>query len=402
MKKIFLNQRKLGESARPDLPASKSESNRVLIINALSGGLSALYNLSNARDTQTMQRLLATHSPELDVMDAGTTMRFLTAYHAIGKSTVIMTGTDRMQQRPIGVLVDALLQLGCSVSYLKNSGYPPLHIGSFAKQKSAQLKINGSISSQFISALLMIAPSLPLGLDIQLEGKLVSKPYMEMTVKLMRHFGADVIVKETGLHISPQRYRAATYTVESDWSAASYWYAFFALGDTRSLFLKGLRKESNQGDAKLATFMEDFGVHTSYDTEGVRLSKTDQIKPFFEADMLETPDLTQTFAVLAAAMKIPARMKGVQSLLIKETNRIEALKKELSKLGSEVNYDGETLSISRMTGWPEQLQIATYEDHRMAMAFAPLCLLHSLSFDDESVVDKSYPDFWRELENNLY
>jgi 3-phosphoshikimate 1-carboxyvinyltransferase len=402
LKNYFLSKRTLIEGAQPQLPASKSESNRALIIQALSKAPIALENLSNARDTQTMLRLLASTEETLDVLDAGTTMRFLTAFHAIGSGKQILTGTERMQNRPIGILVSALQALGARICYLKKEGYPPLEIDSFEKQLTDTIEVEGHISSQFISALILIAPMLERGLHIQIKNTLISEPYVQMTLALMRHFGADALLEGNKISIKPQSYHANQYRIESDWSAASYWYSFFALSEAKSMFIAGLRQNSFQGDAEISRIMEQFGVRTSFETNGVQLTKSGSVCSQFEWNMLPIPDLTQTIAVLCSVLKIPATMHGVQSLLIKETDRVAALKNELAKIGCQITYQNHSITLNPSNNTlPDRIQVNTYEDHRMAMAFAPLCLLMEVEIEEAEVVNKSYPDFWKEVERNL-
>lgn len=382
-----------------DLAASKSESNRALIINALSGSSVSLKNLANARDTQTMTRLLSQlDSPEWDVLDAGTTMRFTTAFAAVKGLNKVMTGTDRMCKRPIGILVDALRELGAQIDYLGEEGYPPHQIKGFDKQLTDHLKIRGDVSSQYISALLMIAPSLPKGLTLELTGKVGSKPYIQMTINLMKHFGVRADWKENIIKINPQQYTHQEYTIEGDWSGASYWYSIAALAQKAEIELVGLRKNSNQGDSVLAELMENLGVHTEFRSNSVVLTKTNQVRDF-EWDFTHCPDIAQTISVIAAQKGVSARLTGLESLRIKETDRIEAIKNELAKFGVEVKVvgDEEIQIISPKFLAQPNVEIHTYEDHRMAMSFAPLALVQDLVIDEPGVVSKSYPDYWEDL-----
>lgn len=381
-------------------PASKSESNRVLIINALSGKSCKLDNLSNARDTQTMIRLLASDDKILDVIDAGTTMRFLTAYLAITGQEKVLTGTKRMCERPIKLLVDALRSLGAAIGYLQKDGYPPLEIKDFNKEniKTNHLKIKGDVSSQYITALLMVAPILPKGLVLELEGKIGSKPYIEMTLSLMKHFGVSSEWKGNIITIPSQEYQYNEYKVESDWSAASYWYSIAALSSEGQILLKGYYKESLQGDSAVSTIMENLGVKSTFTADGLLLEKTDTLKDF-SWDFTDCPDLAQTIAVVAAAKGVACTMSGLESLRIKETDRIAALQNELSKFGAvmeEVEKDI-TYKIVPGTFYIKDPTVETYKDHRMAMAFAPLALLGKLTIEHPEVVEKSYPHFWDDL-----
>ena len=385
------------------LPASKSESNRALIIRALAGG-GQLDNLSNANDTQLMQRLLADPAAaELNAEDAGTVMRFLTAYLAVTDRRALLTGTARMRERPIGVLVDALRELGATITYEEKEGYPPLRLAGWQPKKLngselAELSVRGDISSQYISALLMIAPVLPGGLLVRLTGKVGSRPYIRMTQALMQHFGADCRDLGTAVQVRPQPYRSADYTIESDWSAASYWYALVALAPAGSaITLPGLRRYSWQGDQAIVDIMAQLGVATEYVENGVRLTQTPPAAAAAQ-DFTDCPDLAQTVAVVAAALDVPFDLTGLDSLRIKETDRIAALQAELAKFGGALTDLGDGRFRVSGTGFRVDKQtVATYHDHRMAMAFAPLALLGPLTVEAPQVVRKSYPTFWEEL-----
>ena len=381
-----------------NLPASKSIANRALIIDALAGGKAEIENLSEARDTQTMVRLLASEDKVLDVLDAGTTMRFSTAFAAVKGLNKIMTGTKRMQERPIGILVEALKTLGVDIDYLGKEGYPPHHIKGFTNQLTDHLVVKGDVSSQYISALLMIAPYLPKGLQLELTGKIGSKPYIQMTINLMKHFGVDVSWNENILSIAPQQYTHEEYTIEGDWSGASYWYSIAALADEAEIELVGLRKESNQGDSVLTELMTNLGVKSTFTDTSVILTKEGEPRDF-EWDFTHCPDIAQTIAVIAAQKGVSAKLTGLESLRIKETDRIEAIKNELAKFDVTVNVIGdEAIEIIQpnFITKPGTL-IETYEDHRMAMAFAPLALVQEIKIKEPGVVSKSYPDYWTDL-----
>lgn len=388
------------------LPASKSEANRALILQALAGG-GTLGNLSDANDTQLMLRLLAAApgTAELSAEDAGTVMRFLTAYLTVTNWRGRLTGTARMQERPIAVLVDALRQAGASIDYLNNDGYPPLEIAGFAAAKEAdsptELSVRGDISSQYISALLMVGPRLPGGLRLTLTGHIGSRPYINMTVALMQRFGADYSAAGDVLTVRPGQYRPTDYTIESDWSAASYWYSFVALAPAGSeITLPGLRRESLQGDQAIAAMMTDFGVETTFLPDGVHLRQVPlAVQTEIQTlDFTDCPDLAQTVAVVAAALNRPVDLTGLESLRIKETDRIVALQTELAKFGGDLRDlgEGRFRAESRDFGVRGQL-VATYHDHRMAMAFAPLAMRGALRVEAPTVVRKSYPQFWKEL-----
>ena len=381
------------------LPASKSMANRALIINALGGNKGNLKRLSEARDTQTMQRLLSLDKPVWDVLDAGTTMRFLTAYAAVLGLDKTLTGTPRMLERPIGILVDALCELGANITYLGENGYPPLRIGEFGGQRTSTLKVRGDISSQYISALLMIAPVLPNGLNITLEGKIGSRPYIEMTRKVMRQFGVESSWKgDDSIEILPQNYLPANITIERDWSAASYWYSIVAFGDGIEVFLEDLADDSIQGDRKMADLMLNLGVETVFTEKGALLRSIPHGNSA-EIDFSDCPDIAQTISVICAAKGIRCVMYGLESLRIKETDRIAALQLELGKIGSQLTESRRNeewiLEPGNLTNPESSFQ--TYHDHRMAMAFAPLAWKFPISIEDPSVVNKSYPGFWDDL-----
>ena len=382
------------------LPSSKSESNRALIIQGLSSNPIRLHNLSSARDTRTLIRLLESEGHVLDVIDAGTTMRFLTAFFAAIGRDQILTGTPRMCKRPIGILVEALRELGADIQYWKQEGFPPLHIVSNGQGlQGGELTMAGNVSSQFISAILMIGPTLPGGLQLHLTGEVSSRPYIDMTRSIMGYFGVQTQWEGNTLVVSEQAYQAGEYTIESDWSAASYWYSMAALSDQSSILLQGLRKNSLQGDSRIAELMLAFGVNTEYVEEGVRLTtfdvpKTDEV---MEIDFSGTPDLAQTIAVVSAAKHIPVKMTGLHTLRVKETDRIEALKNELENFGVNMEVEGDVCTIHGQATVSHK-GVRTYEDHRMAMAFAPLVLHQSqLTIYDPEVVEKSYPEYWQHL-----
>lgn len=381
------------------LPTSKSISNRVLIIDALSNGTSNLHNLSNARDTQTMQRLLQSDTEVLNVLDAGTTMRFLLAYFTVTNQTKVLTGSTRMKQRPIGILVDALLELGGKIKYLDKEGYPPLQIKDFVQQTN-RLSIKGDVSSQYISALLMIAPTLPNGLTLTLEGQIGSKPYIEMTLQIMEQYGISYQWTDNEISIDSQSYWGIDFTVERDWSAASYWYSFVALSDHRSVLLQGLTSDSLQGDQSIAELMTSLGVMTTYSNAGALLTK-DKHQERFTHDFTHSPDLAQTVAVVCAAKGIAATFTGLKSLKIKETDRVQAIQNELIKIGASFIEHDNSWKVIPTKKLPSHVSINTYEDHRMAMAFAALCLLMEVTFEDASVVNKSYPHFWEDVEKAI-
>ncbi|MGB3779026.1 MAG: 3-phosphoshikimate 1-carboxyvinyltransferase [Tunicatimonas sp.] len=386
--------------AEVQLAASKSESNRALVIQALSDEEITLHNLSEARDTQTMQRLLQSAEPEWDVLDAGTTMRFLIAYSAVARMGKLLKGTARMHQRPVKLLVDALRGLGADIAYLENEGYPPVLVRGFTNGQTARrVSIRGDVSSQYISALLMIAPTLADGLELSLTGKVGSRPYIEMTLGLMGHFGIKHHWNEDNLiRIDPQPYRAGTYTIESDWSGASYWYSLVALADNARVKLLGLRQPSWQGDSAIVGIMDQLGVATAFEEDGVKLTKKASAETLTQ-DFSDCPDLAQTVAVVCAAKQIPATLNGLESLRIKETDRVAALQNELAKIGATLEEEnGRGKIMPSNDGYSgKELEFNTYEDHRMAMAFAPLATKATVTIEEPEVVNKSYPRFWEDL-----
>ncbi|TXK28426.1 3-phosphoshikimate 1-carboxyvinyltransferase [Pontibacter qinzhouensis] len=380
------------------LPASKSEANRALIIAALSGEASELDNLSEANDTQLLQRLLKSDAAEINAEDAGTVMRFLTGYYAVTGQQKVLTGTPRMCQRPIKVLVDALRELGASIEYLGEEGYPPMKIGAFKGNGNNKLKVRSDISSQYISSLLMVGPMLPQGLVLELEGKIGSRPYIEMTLSLMRHFGVEADFSGNIITVPHQPYKAASYSIEPDWSASSYWYSLVALAHEAEIELPGLRQQSFQGDSAIAGIMEHLGVHTEFTESGVKLMKRKH-DHHFSFDFSDCPDLAQTIVALCAAKGISLELTGLESLRIKETDRIQALQVEVLSFGcslQEVTEGVFRLELGLIEN--SAFTFRTYEDHRMAMAFAPLALLRPTTIQEPRVVRKSYPRFWEDLE----
>lgn len=381
------------------LPASKSISNRALIINALAGNRSDLHNLSDANDTQLMLRLVNAADHVIDVEDAGTTMRFLTAYFAVTDQPKTLTGTARMKERPIGILVDALRTLGAEIEYLEKDGYPPLAIKKFQGQQSDKLHIRGDVSSQYISALMMVAPMLPKGLTLHLEGKVGSRPYIEMTAALMKHFGATCELHADKVIIPHQSYTPATFTVESDWSAASYWFAFTALAEKAEVLLPRLSLQSLQGDSVIVTIMKELGVSAAMENDLLKLTKTACAKEL-RWDFTHCPDLGQTVAVICAVKGVKGFFTGLESLRIKETDRIAALQHELRKIGADLIEEDEAhWTLVPSASLPQSASFHTYKDHRMAMAFAPLATCMAVTIDKPEVVRKSYPNFWNDMKD---
>ena len=397
------------------LPASKSISNRALIIHALasSGKMeketlgTVLRNISDCDDTRVMVRALTEMPNEIDIMAAGTAMRFLSAYLTVTNGTHTITGTERMRHRPIGILVDALRQLGGQVEYVGEEGYPPLRITG-GKHKGGKLELPGNMSSQYISALLMIGPVLEEGINLTLKGDVVSRPYIEMTLSIMRQFGAQAQwTSNNELKVLPGGYRQKPYYIESDWSASSYWYEMMALSGDKapSVVLPGLFNKSLQGDAAISQIFRPLGIETTFETntegiEQVRLTRTGAPCKRMDYDFVNQPDLAQTLVVTCAMLDIPFRFTGLQSLKIKETDRITALRTELRKLGYNIKEKDDSILFWDGERCPaeDNPSIDTYEDHRMAMAFAPCVLKRdSLCINDPKVVSKSYPRFWEDF-----
>ncbi len=388
--------------ATVQLPASKSISNRALILHALSGGSTRPENLSDCDDTQVMIRALD-HMPDvIDIHAAGTAMRFLTAYLCVTPGTHVITGTERMQQRPIRILVDALRTLGARINYTGNEGFPPLRING-TQLTGSEIELAGNVSSQYISALLMIGAVLPVGLKLRLTGNIISRPYINLTLQLMHDFGAQAgWTSESSIDVTPGGYRDTPFRVESDWSAASYWYQMTALATgSPEVELLGLFANSAQGDSRGAELFARLGVQTEYTPQGVKLRKQGHPVVRLDEDLVDIPDLAQTFVVTSCLLDVPFRFTGLQSLKIKETDRICALITELRKLGYVVHaeqdsilwWDGERCPADEQPG------IDTYEDHRMAMAFAPACLVRpDIRINEPQVVSKSYPRYWDDLQ----
>jgi 3-phosphoshikimate 1-carboxyvinyltransferase len=401
LKSILVTPQKQPIRTAIQLASSKSESNRSLIISALTNFESKLTNVSEARDSQTLDRLLHSSEETADVIDAGAPMRFLTAYFAVTGQKKIMTGTPRMCERPIGILVDALRELGAVITYLGKEGYPPMRLEGFTYSGNNTLTVKSNVSSQFISALLLVAPTLPEGLILTLEGEVGSRPYIEMTLQQMSHFGVSYTAdwESQRIVVPHQTYRPEAFAVESDWSGASYWYSLVALADDAEIELLGLKEQSLQGDSAIVDIMAPLGVKTTYTDRGVLLQKTEAVTEL-SWDFSGCPDLVQTVAVCCGAKNIKLILTGIESLKIKETDRVAALQTELVKIGAtltevETNHRYEVNQL----GTGEELPVIdTYDDHRMAMAFAPVGICRPIVIEEPGVVVKSYPGFWRDLE----
>ena len=399
MKKIKLSFDKFKDSTIY-LNSSKSESNRLLIIKALSEKEITIKNLSKANDSVLLKNLLESENLVVwDAQDAGTSFRFLTSFLAIKKEHVVLSGTERMKQRPVKVLVDALNKIGAEILYLENEGFPPIYVKGKINQVKNKLDIPGDISSQYISSLLLIAPLLEKGIEINIEEPFYSRPYVNMTLNLMNSFGIKSEVKGNKISIKNQEFSSGSYIVESDWSAASYWYSILSISDIiNNLTLQGLKKKSNQGDSVISELMKSFGVNTQYKEDGIVLTKIKLDTEEIELDFRDCPDLAQTILVVAAYHKIKLKVSGVESLKIKETDRLLAMKNELKKIGCDFYEEGNYwLLEKRSREIDDELSIDTYKDHRMAMAFAPLASKKSMIINDPDVVVKSYPTYWEDL-----
>ena len=379
---------------------SKSESNRLLLLQALYPNL-VLENLSNSDDTITMQTAINTPHGPIDIHHAGTAMRFLTAYLSTQEGKEFsLTGSQRMQERPIQILVEALRQLGADIEYEKKEGYPPLKIRG-KKLKGNQVTLPAHVSSQYITALLLIAPSLPKGLTVVLEGKITSIPYIKMSLSLLNQLGVSSSFEGNTIQVQPvSSIKNQVARVESDWSSASYFYSIAALSEESEIKIESYKKESLQGDSVLQEIYSQLGVETNFQGHFLVLSKKKNamLPKNISLDLSSAPDIAQTIAVSCFGLGISCDLTGLHTLKIKETDRLEALNTELSKLGAEISVTNDSLHLQSASTIVENIAIDTYNDHRMAMAFAPLALKTSISINDAEVVSKSYPDFWSDLQ----
>ncbi|WP_430424254.1 3-phosphoshikimate 1-carboxyvinyltransferase [Maribacter litoralis] len=381
------------------ITGSKSESNRSLLLAALFSDIK-IENISNSDDAQVMAKGLKISEGTVDIHHAGTAMRFLTGYFASqeGKE-VVLTGSKRMTERPIEILVDALKTLGAEISYVQDEGYPPIKIKGQRIVKD-KVSLPANVSSQYISSLLLIAPSLENGLELELVGKITSVPYIKMTLALLDEIGVTTSFEGNLIKVSPMaKVAPTTLVVESDWSSASYFYGICALAAPGTeITLSAYKKESLQGDSVLADIYTAFGVETTFSNNTVTLKKTDKkIDAKNEFDLVNAPDIAQTIAVTCFGLGVGCYLTGLHTLKIKETDRLEALNTELSKLGANIAVNDKTLTIVPSIGILEDIAIDTYNDHRMAMAFAPLAMKTTIIINDAEVVSKSYPDFWNDL-----
>lgn len=398
-----LEKSKLKENKTIQISGSKSISNRLLILESLFKNIK-IGNLSNSQDTQLLKKALSETSETADIHHAGTAMRFLTSYYSIqdGKTT-ILTGSQRMKERPIKHLVTALQNLGVEIEYLENDGFPPLKITG-RKITQSKVDVPANISSQFITSLLLIAGKLENGLEINLVGEVTSRSYIEMTLDILTKFGIkNSFIGNTIKVESTINHQLSTinYEVESDWSSASYFYSFAALG-REMIHLKSFYKKSTQGDSAITKIYADFfGIKTIFTEEKHQLTLQPDLNFQFPEkivlDMNNCPDIAQTLCVTAAALKIPFEISGLATLKVKETDRLLALQNELKKLGTETEITDSAIKSLRFAEPQENISIETYQDHRMAMSFAPFCLIRELNIEDEDVVEKSYPMFWEDL-----
>lgn len=384
-----------------NLPTSKSINNRVLIIRSLSGEKFEIFNPSNSVDSTILTNILNSNplDAELDIQAAGTCMRFLTSYLNTVEGEYVLTGTERMKQRPIKILVDALRQLGAEIEYVGNEGFPPIKIKG-GQLNGGATTIAGNVSSQYISSLLMVAPYMKLGLELEIDGELLSEPYVNMTLNLLNYFGVQYTREANKFIIKPQSYQAKDIAIEPDWSGVSYFYSLVSSSEDAEIYLTNFASDSLQGDSVVKEIYSQLGVQTEFDAKGMTLSKMECLLPkFFHYDFSECPDIAQTVAVSLCQLEVPFKLSGLKTLRIKETDRIEALRAELNKLGYKVYvdlqdnlcWDGEMKFVD------QEVSIHTYDDHRMAMSFAPMSLKHDINIEEPQVVEKSYPDFWKDM-----
>jgi len=398
---IRLHTDKKNISAEISISGSKSETNRLLVINSLYGNPVQLHNLSNSEDTQFLEKALEAESEMIDIHHAGTAMRFLTAYFSIQtEKEIILTGSERMKQRPIGVLVEALRSLGADISFVEKDGFPPLKIRGKKWEKDF-VELNADISSQFITALMLIAPRLPNGLTLQLNGKITSFPYLNMTIQMLHQLGLRTDQNGNSIQIFPaEKIEQQEFTIESDWSSVSYFYAMAALSESADLEINSYKTQSLQGDSAVAEIYGKYlGVETKFEGNQIRLKKNRDFKAEnFELDLNDTPDIAQTIAVTCAGLKVKCKLSGLETLKVKETDRLVALQNELFKVGAISEITESTLEIIDFIHPEKTPLIKTYDDHRMAMSFATLAMVQDIEIENPEVVKKSYPDFWLDCE----
>lgn len=382
------------------ITGSKSESNRLLLLQALFSNLN-IENLSNSDDSKVMQSAFQNESHEINIHHAGTAMRFLTAYFSIQNNRdIILTGSARMKERPIEILVNALVQLGADITYLENEGYPPLKIKG-KKFTRSKVELNANISSQYISALLLIGAKLEHGIELTLKGKITSVPYIKMTLDLLNQIGIETLFSNNTIIVKPKsKIEDTLITVESDWSSASYFFSLIALSEIGTqVRLSSYKKNSLQGDSELVKIYKSFGVQTTFKSNVIILEKVLEIddSDVVEFNLINTPDIAQTIAVTSLGLGLSCKLTGLHTLKIKETDRLQALKIELEKLGAQVEISQDSLVLHKTYAIKDNVNIDTYNDHRMAMAFAPLALKTDIIINDANVVSKSFPTFWSDL-----
>lgn len=400
MSSITLNKSQLvNRKTKITITGSKSESNRLLLLKALYPEI-VLNNVSNSDDSQLMTKALADTSSIVDIHHAGTAMRFLTAYFAIQDNReVTLTGSHRMKERPIKILVEALKELGADISYVEKVGFPPLKIKGKKLTKN-KVTLQANVSSQYISALLLIASKLENGIELTLEGEITSIPYIKMTLSLLDQIGVESTFINNTITVKPNTKKPITkkLTVESDWSSASYFFSIVALSALGTeIMLSSYNKNSLQGDSALVRIYKEFGVETSFSNNSITLTKVSEHKEAKSFNLINAPDIAQTIAVTCFALGVACDLQGLHTLKIKETDRLVALKTEIEKLGGQVDITNDTLYLHPSNIINDKVSIATYHDHRMAMAFAPLALKKSLIIEDAMVVSKSYPTYWDDL-----
>ena len=383
-----------------NISGSKSESNRVLILKSIFNNIS-IENLSSSDDTKILKKSLISKNPIINVGHAGTSMRFLTAYLAtLVNKKFVLSGSKRMHERPIAVLVDALNYLGFKINFIEDEGYPPLEIIG-AKNIKNSVKLNSSLSSQYISALMLIAPTLKNGLVIELDGKITSRPYIDLTLSILQKLGIEAKIKENFIIVKPQKkIKTSTYKVESDWSSVSYFFSIVALSNGIELSFKNFRSDSNQGDRKVCKYYELFGIKSKFQNHGLVISKQIDFKypKQITIDLNDNPDLAQTIIVTSFGLNIPTKLTGLSTLKIKETDRLVAMHNELTMLGAKCEIDDDSIEIFKTENkLKDNHTIKTYDDHRMALSFAPLSIIKPLNISNPDVVTKSFPEFWNIL-----
>ena len=400
MNRVKISGYNIKSSKKIFISGSKSESNRALILKSLFSSDITINNLSTSDDTKVLLEALASNDKIINIHHAGTAMRFLTSLFAItNKKNVILTGSSRMKERPIAELVESLKLLGANITYEEKFGYPPLRFDGFI-QKNNLIKLRSDISSQFVSSLMMVAPILDNGLRIKLIGKIFSKPYILLTSSIMKKFGLNCIINGDEIEIKPnKKLSIKKYNIESDWSSASYLYSIVALSGLE-INLSTYKSNSFQGDSVLSKLYENFGVETYFENEEIILKKSKQQKINIELNLIDNPDLAQTIIVTSLGLSIPTKLTGLNTLKIKETDRLKALKTEISKFNVDVVVDDESIEIKNFPDkLPENIEIDTYDDHRMALAFSPLSVLVKLIINDSNVISKSFPEYWSILKN---